>query len=496
MLATIKKYQHHLYPAALLLASLLSYCTLYGLPNSLFWDENYHIASAQKHLDGVMYMEPHPPLGKMLLALGEAIVNPNADLDKSAFNNTDYITGNQVPEGFSFAGFRLMSVLLMAFSVLFLYGLLHRITRHAFLSAAFTTFIIFDNALVVHSRAAMLEGIQLFFILAAIYYFVRVVTSGQKILLRQYALLGVLIGLAIAVKVNGAILLLLMVMLFAVDQWGNLRRGQWLSIAKRLLVTVPSGSLPVALVFFGIFYLHIGMGTEIVNNRTYKASAEYLNLINSGDTFSFAAFRSGMKDHWRYMAEYADGVPRLDVCKPGENGSHVSNWPLGGKAISYRWSKDTYDGVVKTNYTYLVGNPVVWLSALAGIILSAGLIISRVVYGQPVKDTRLFWWITAFTALYACYMIAMLQIDRVMYLYHYLVPLVFAIINLALVFNYIYRDDLIANSRHTLINLGALVILVIAVFAYFSPLTYSIPITAEQFEMRDWFSIWRMEVVR
>src|SRR5690606_25394782 len=123
MLATIKKYQHHLYPAALLLASLLSYCTLYGLPNSLFWDENYHIASAQKHLDGVMYMEPHPPLGKMLLALGEAIVNPNADLDKSAFNSTDYITGNQVPEGFSFAGFRLMSVLLMAFSVLFLYGL-------------------------------------------------------------------------------------------------------------------------------------------------------------------------------------------------------------------------------------------------------------------------------------------------------------------------------------------------------------------------------------
>jgi dolichyl-phosphate-mannose-protein mannosyltransferase len=37
---------------------------------------------------------------------------------------------------------------------------------------------------------------------------------------------------------------------------------------------------------------------------------------------------------------------------------------------------------------------------------------------------------------------------------------------------------------------------VIAIFAYFAPLTYSVPITAEQFEMRDWFSIWRMEVIR
>src|SRR5690606_26050376 len=135
MLATIKKYQHHLYPAALLLASLLSYCTLYGMPNSLFWDENYHIASAQKYIDGAMYMEPHPPLGKMLLALGEVIVNPNSDLDKSTLNTTDYITGKDVPEGFYFTGFRLMSVLLMALSVLFLYGLLQCITRHRFLAA-------------------------------------------------------------------------------------------------------------------------------------------------------------------------------------------------------------------------------------------------------------------------------------------------------------------------------------------------------------------------
>lgn len=496
MLTTIIKYQRFFYPGGLLLAALLTYCTLYGAPYSLFWDENYHIASAQKHIDGVMYMEPHPPLGKMLIALGEVIVNPNADLDKSAFNKTDYITGADVPSEFSFTGFRLLSVMLMALSVLFLYGILHRITRHKVIAAAFTTLVIFDNALVVHSRSAMLEGIQLFFMLAALYYFVRTVTSQKIILLRHYAWLGLLIGLVISVKVNGAILLLLMVMLFGVDQWQNIKQWRVLMLAKRMLLAVPAGTLPVIAIFLAIFYVHIGMGKDIIDNRTYKASPEYLNLIRNGETFSLAAFRVGMKDNWRYMSEYADGVPRLDVCKPGENGSHVSNWPLGGKAISYRWGKDTYDGVVKANYTYLIGNPIVWLSALLGIILSAGLIISKFVYGNPEKDRPLFLWITAFTSLYICYMVTMLQIERVMYLYHYLIPLIFAIINLALVFTYIYRDEIVARNRHTLINLGVFVLLVFGVFVYFSPLTYSFPITADQFEMRDWFNIWRLEVVR
>lgn len=496
MLNLIKKHAKHLFPAGLLLMALLTYAVNYGYPNSLFWDENYHIASAQKHIDGVMYMEPHPPLGKMLIALGEAVFNPNDGLNKAAFNTTDYITGNDVPAGFSFYGFRFASVIMMAFSVLFMYGILHRIIGHRFIAAAFTTLIIFDNALVVHSRSAMLEGIQLFFILASLYYFTRVATSGKPIRLSHYAWLGVLIGLTVSVKVNGAILLLLMVMLFGVDQWHNIKSWNVLALIKRLTQTVPSGTLPVVGVFLAVFYFHIGFGSEVVNNRTYKASPEYLELIRKGETFSLTAFRTGMKDHWRYMSEYADGVPRLDVCKPGENGSHVTGWPLSTKTISYRWGKDTYDGIVKTNYTYLIGNPVVWFSALAGIVLSLGLIISRFVYGNKEKDGPLFLWICGFTSLYVIYMITMLQIERVMYLYHYLIPLMFAIINLSLVFSYIYRDEILQNNKHTLINAGAFALLVFAVFAFFSPFTYSIPITADQFELREWFKFWRLEVVR
>jgi dolichyl-phosphate-mannose-protein mannosyltransferase len=492
----VKKYRDYLIPALILLVSLLVYSINIGSPRAMFWDENYHVASAQKHIDGVMYMEPHPPLGKMLMALGEVVVGANSDVDKSALNRTDYLTGQAAPKDMEYTGFRLPSTVLMALSVLFFYGIVHRITRRWWLAAAFTTLVIFDNALVIHARSAMLEGIQLFFILAAIYYLVRTVTSGKPITLKHYAVLGVLVGLAIAVKLNGAILLLLFVMLFGADQWDNIKHWRWLALFKRLSVTVPAGVLPVLAVFFGIFYVHIATGTEVVGNRTYKASSEYLDYLRKDETNSPAAFITGMKDHWRYMSEYADGVPRLDPCKPGENGSHAMGWPIGKKSINYRWDKNTVDGVVQVRYMQLIGNPVVWLSVLAGVILSVGLLISRFVYGNKEKDAPLFLWISAFTTLYICYMVAILQIDRVMYLYHYLVPLVFGAINLSLVFAYIFRDEVVANNRHTMINAAVFALIVIGVFAFFSPFSYGFALTEDEFALRNWFGFWQLEVVR
>ncbi len=346
----------------------------------------------------------------------------------------------------------------------------------------------------------MLEGIQLFFVLGALYYFVRTATrylhEGIAIKPIHYAWLGVWIGLGFMVKVTSAILLLLFVMLYGIDQWQNIKRWQWRALIQRLLVTVPSGVGPIALVVFAVFYVHIGMGTTIIKDRTYKASAEYQEQIRAGNTWSLNTFALGLRDNWKYMSEYADGVPRLDVCKPGENGSASIGWPLGNKTISYRWDKNTVDGKTEVRYKYLIGNPVVWLGVLAGIILSSGLIIGRVVYGNPIKDTSLFYWICAFTGLYLCYMLAILQIERVMYLYHYLVALVFGAVNLALVFTYVFREGVIANSRHTMVNAGLFALLVIAVFAWFSPLTYGFALTEDQFELRNWFSFWKLQVVR
>jgi len=462
----------------------------------MFWDENYHIASAEKHAQGVMYMEPHPPLGKMLMGLMEVVIGANDKVDKHKFLETDHIEGADTPPETRYTGYRWPSVVLMALSVLFFYGILRRITKNNLIAFLFSSFIIFDNATVIQARSAMLEGIQLFFILAALYYFVRKVTSEANINLWSYAILGLLIGLVISVKVNGFILFLLFIMLFGVDQWRNILALDYVSIIKRLLLTAPVGAGAVALVFFSVFYIHIGMGTKVIAGHTYKASPEYLQAIQRGDTWSLSTFTTGMRDNFKYMSEYADGVPKLDECKPDENGSFAMDWILGKKTISYRWDKDTVNGVVQVKYMNIVANPIIWFSVVAGIVLSLGLIMSKFIYGQKEKDTPLFYWICAFTSLYMCYMLAILQIERVMYLYHYLVPLIFGAINLALVFSYIYREDILANNKHMWINLSLFVALVIAVFIFFAPFTYGIAMTEDQFEMRNWFSFWKLQVVQ
>ncbi|HSX62741.1 MAG TPA: phospholipid carrier-dependent glycosyltransferase [Tahibacter sp.] len=483
-------------PLLLLALSVVTIGARYWEPDSLFWDENYHVTSAQKHLDGVMYMESHPPLGKMLIALGERAVGANDGRDASALLHADRVQQAQLPPGYSFAGVRLASTVSAIATVLLLYAALLFATGQRLLAFVFAALPALDNALVVHARSAMLEGIQLAFAAGAIGALAWSLRAGVRVRLRHYAVLGTLVGLAVAVKLNGAVLLLLPVALFVAEQWPALREARGLAVARRLAGAVPAFCLPLLIVFLGSFYAFIATSTTVVPEHAYKASPEYLQHLRDGTTWTASGFRVGLRDHLRYMAEYADGVPRLDVCKPGENGSHASRWLLGGKTINYRWNRADAGGVNRVSYTYLVANPVVWLSVLAGLALSVSLVVARAAFGLAVADPRAFGWVLLFTSLHLAYLAAILQIERVMYLYHYLLPLLFGIANLAAVWNYLYGAGLAAGQPHPRVNLLLFLLLAAAAFVYFAPLTYGWPLTASAVEHRAWLDAWQLEPVR
>lgn len=482
--------------AVLLVAASLTYGLRHGEPRSLFWDENYHIASAHKQLAGVMYMEAHPPLGKMLIALGERLVGANDGLDTTALLGRDHVENRHLPEGYRYTGVRLPSVLAMIASVWLMYLILWRLTGSVTVAFVFGALLAFDNALVVHGRAAMLEGMQIGFALLAIYVLVAATQGPGPVRLWRYAALAAAIGLAIMVKLNAAVLLLLPVALFVFDRWPALCRGEWWQVLRRLGSAAIVSVVSLAAVVLAVFYLHIATGTHTHENRFYKASLEYRTHLRAGTASSLSGFRAGLRDHLRYIAEYAEGVPRLDLCKPGENGSTASSWPFGGRAINYRWQREVVDSTPKVGYTYLIGNPLIWASVLLGLVLSVSLVLGRVVYGLAVHDRRLFGWIVLSTSLYLAYMLAIAQIGRVMYLYHYLLPLVFGVLNLALVCRYVFDAGLARHRWHARANLLAFLLLVIAVFVFFAPLTYGTPLAADEFARRQWFEFWRLEPVR
>ena len=202
MFEYLKKNDLIMYIFAIIIIGSSTYVFNYYNPAAVFWDENYHIASAQKYLAGVMYMEPHPPLGKLFIALGEWMLHPNSNLDLTYFTQTDYI--KHFPKGYSFAGVRLMPTIFGMLSGVLFFMILFRISKRAQLSFLFSSLYLFANAFILQSRSAMLESTQMFFIFLAILYFLILFDKKER-KAKDYFVLGLLIGLAVAVKANGLI---------------------------------------------------------------------------------------------------------------------------------------------------------------------------------------------------------------------------------------------------------------------------------------------------
>lgn len=493
----VQQHRHTIYPLLVLVIAFVTFYRGFEKPNAVFWDENYHIASAQKYIEGVMFMEPHPPLGKQIIAMGEWLLGDNKHLDTSGFLETDYIKGQDFPEEFQFRSYRISSVLMATLAAAIVYYILFQIGGNAHLALLFSSLYLFDNALILHTRSAMLEGIQFFFILVSLLYFVTAMKK-ERISWKEYAILGLWISAGIAVKLNGAVMLILFVFLFVKHNWKHIERlgSEWWLLVKNFAVAVPVSIVATSAVFLLSFYVHIANGDRIIDDRTYKASKEFKQLLAEGKNHTLEGFVIGLRDNLKFVSSYAKGVPRLDPCKKGENGSHATGWPLGKKTINYRWNKETSNGVTKVQYLYLHGNPVVWLSSLLGIVLGFSLIAARFVFGYPPKDERLFWWIFIFTGLWLAYMIAILQIERVMYLYHYFIPLLFAMINLPILFQYLYKEELERGSWHVYINVIGFAALVFAVYLFFSPFSYHLPLTEDEFRLRQWFEFWQLEPIK
>ncbi len=471
------------YAMAVLIIAASTYVFNYYNPAAVFWDENYHVASAQKYIDGVMYMEPHPPLGKLFIALGEVLLHPNDGIDTAYFLQTDYI--KKFPEGYSFAGVRLFPTLFGGAAAVLFFLILHRFSKHVWLSFLFTSFYLFANAFILQSRSAMLESTQMFFIFAAIYWFA-ILFDREERGYRDYLTLGILIGLAVAVKLNGLILILLFPFLY----FYNAPELSWVLHIRRFVLQGLAMALGIIGVMAAVFYLHFTLANTM-GTKVYKASAEYRKMLSDHTTANLMNYPVMLRDNVIYMKEYSKTVPRYNPCKDVENGSLAATWPFGNKSINYRWGKQ--DG--KVSYLYLQINPMIWFSVVAAMIVAFSMIVARFVFGLPITDKRLFYLISTFGAMYAAYMITMFNIERVMYLYHYFIALFFGTFVLFLLINYLFKTSITNNSK--LFNIAILIFIAEIIYCYyfFAPFTYYKPLTTMEFYERVWFDFWKLKPI-
>jgi len=459
--------------AGVLIVSYFTYFHGYASPAAPFWDENYYIPDAQKYLNGMFFMDIHPPLGKLLIALGEWLLHPNAIT--SWFVSADRATN--FPDGFSFAGYRLFPALCGWAAAPLLFATAWRISRDVVVAAGIAGLYVFDNALIVHLRGAMLEGpLMLFGALSVWLFFVLLETpDGGRGTPWKWGALGAAIALAIGTKLFGLILLGLPAGLAA------LNRGEWRR--PRHAFTFAATAF---LVYGAVWQAHFNLTRQInpllPNEGYYQASDTYRRVLQVGGTATATTFLPMLRDSFAYV-RYVDRVkPPLDLCKPDENCSPFYMWPAGARAINYRWKSDDH---VHYRYLYLQVNPVVWTLALAGLLGAAALLVAGAATPSRIRLKRR-GVLTVFVTMYLAYFVPFFFIHGVMYLYHYFIPLLLTFVMCALVLDELQTLGQTGQRRFAVTALA----LVMVAFWFYKPLTYYEPLTNAQLQRRAILGFW------
>lgn len=439
-------------------------------PAHAFWDESYYLTTTQRYEEGKAQYASHPPLGFMFMDAGVKagkLLGINQKVDTHFLGDVKKIDSRVVPKGYDFTPIRMPSALFAVISALLFYLIILRLNGEAFEAFVFSLLFIFENAYIVHFRAAHLDSYQFTFTLGSILVWLYTFGREPKRPLLTYAAFGLLCGLSFMVKVNSLVMLVLGALSLGRALWFDHSRPNWLrqfwrgsSIAGAFLAVVTL-----------IFTLHVVFNPNAPDTKT-KAGARdngamgqvYKDYLADKRGLSPAVVWDATVGYYKYMKYDFTGEVKTEP-----NGSQPVLWPFMAKAITYRWD---FDGK-KTAYTHMVGNPVNWGLGLVGIV-GAMVLISRRRFDKTESDFAPDF--DRLEALFAMFMIfwvfhIYLGIHRVMYIYHYFIGLALSYLLVALCFKIAARQIPLVN-KHRFGILCGLSVLIACSYLFYAPLTY------------------------
>ncbi|MEZ4814161.1 MAG: phospholipid carrier-dependent glycosyltransferase [Bdellovibrionota bacterium] len=460
--------------------AIIVYWKDYWKPETFFWDENYHIASAAKYIKGTYFMEPHPPLGKLIIALGELLLKVN-DGDTYGFENFDIIPHEKLTPSFSFAGYRFFPSLFSIFNILLFTAILFWITRSYLMSAALSLLPILDTALLLHSRGAMLDSFLLFGELLSILTFFWLLkspaTKTRRITLLSF-LMSFAFTFAFMTKIFGLALLVLWPLLYYYKKDSR-------TLFKKLF---PMNFIVVCFLSLSIWAIHIERGKTVQPSLmlygNYFASDKYERWILGLEKDSWKNFPTKLYENIRYIFHFEKNVSPLNPREKLATGSYPIAWPFGSLPMIYRWQKTESSHM----YLYLIPNPWAWLVGLTGLLFALGFWARR---GTAfISQNPAF---ASMTFLYFAFFIPMLFIKRVLYLYHYFPMLFISWILFAFVMQEFLNHENEKRRKAILAGLCLIPLLLFQGFFMYRNFVYYQPIECNALYEKDIIPFWGLQ---
>ena len=302
----------------------------YFWTNSSYFDEIYHVRTAQEHLDNVYpYEVSHPPLGKLIIAVGVSLFGLN-------------------PFGWRFMG-TLFGVLMLPLLYVFLKNLFGR-------TATATCGTILFAAEFMHltqTRIATIDTYGVFFILAMYFFMYRWLTLPPDIKLRKsipsLLLCGLSFGIGVACKwtviYGGVGLAVLWVLGLA------FKRKAWSKGSRPRYAPYLWGTIGLSLIFF------VALPAAI-----YVAS--YIPYAMASGETTLQGLWNIVWDNQVFMLTYHQGV---DTPHPYE--SRWYQWLVDGRPILYFREMENVSGQKAAFSAF--NNPLISWVGLLCIVLTA-----------------------------------------------------------------------------------------------------------------------------
>ncbi len=408
--------------------SFIVHFAFFGSPQEVVFDEVYFGRFISAYENGEYYFDIHPPLGKLIIFGFVHIFDTRLDSDFSTIGNAyvDHeqfilrflpcLTGSLIPivlfflaleMGFSLRGSTVLSILL-----------------------------IFENSLVVQTHFLFLDGFLILFGFVALLMYMIYRRCTKNIFLLAACVCG---SLAVSIKWTGITFLFLILIYEIITR--RIYNVRYVGKSLLLFVVVP------CVLYFSFFIMHFmllphpGSGDSFMSKSFYDTQHD-LHADLSIEPMSM----------WKQFLELNRTMysANKSITQGHAYGSMWYTWPFMVKPVYY-WTDDM------GRFIYFFGNFVLWFFGAASVIWA---VITQLLY-RFRRNIHINLLLVGFFVNWFPFLL----IDRVMFLYHYMISLIFSIM----------IGVYLLDKRNILQKFDVIFVsVVILAFLAFYPITYGV----------------------
>jgi dolichyl-phosphate-mannose-protein mannosyltransferase len=438
----------------LIILGLITRFAFFGHPKEVVFDEVFFGSQASFYFSGQKYFDVHPPLGKMIIALGAKLFNYSEYVQENGIFIFEKI-GTPFIDQLPYLGFRFFPTLFGAFIPFLVFYLLLKIKLRTLYAFSAGLSLVFSNFLITHLRFALIDSFLIFFGLLSLIFFIRFQKSNFKNFF-YLILSSIFIGLTISIKWTG---LSFIAIIFFYLTYKLIKKN----LVLKKIINFSLIYLLISLILYLLFYfIHF----SILKN-------ESTNRFNSGINLE----QMNQMHYWKKL--FFTHKKALELHSSLKEASHSFSskpieWLNMQKPILY-WSKENNNQ--EQSKIILLGNPVLWWLSLIGII-------SFLIFYKKInfkKDYK-FIILIAFLTNYLPYFF----IKRKLFLYSFSLAFIFSIIIFFIVFEN-FNKNFNKNKKIEKIGLSILFALIIFFYFYIADFSYGLPQNEETIKKKTEF---------